>query len=112
MNYHVRTTLAGSLILGALGGGVAFASSAFASHGGGDVRVQVRCTTGTLSLKAKPDSGRLETEAELDTNRVGQVWAWTLSHPSVRRLARWSGQPPVPLSHRLPHRRRRCPEPR
>lgn len=81
MNHHVRTALAGSLILGALGASGVLAPNALASHGGGgDVRVQVRCTTGTLSLKAKPDNGRLETEAEVDTNRVGQVWAWTLRH--------------------------------
>ena len=31
-------------------------------------------------IKAKPDDGRLEVEAEIDSNRSGQTWAWTLKH--------------------------------
>lgn len=31
-------------------------------------------------IKAKPDDGRLEVEAEIDSNRAGQTWAWTLRH--------------------------------
>jgi hypothetical protein len=30
------------------------------------------------SMKAKPDNGRLEVEAEVDSNRVGQTWHWVL----------------------------------
>ena len=29
-------------------------------------------------IKAGPDDGRMEVEAEIDSNRVGQTWDWTL----------------------------------
>jgi hypothetical protein len=29
-------------------------------------------------IKAKPDDGRLEVEAEIDSNRNGQTWHWVL----------------------------------
>jgi hypothetical protein len=29
-------------------------------------------------IKAKPDDGRLEIEAEIDSNRNGQTWRWVL----------------------------------
>ena len=29
-------------------------------------------------MKAKPDDGRLEVEAEIDSNRAGQKWRWVL----------------------------------
>src|SRR4051794_6063401 len=28
------------------------------------------------TMKAKPDNGRLQVEAEIDSNRVGQTWHW------------------------------------
>ena len=31
-------------------------------------------------VKAKPDDGRIEVEAEIDSNRRGQRWGWVLSH--------------------------------
>ena len=31
-------------------------------------------------IKAKPDDGRLEVEAEVDSNRAGQTWRWRLRH--------------------------------
>lgn len=31
-------------------------------------------------LKAKPDDGRLEVEAEVDVNHNGQLWRWTIRH--------------------------------
>lgn len=51
--------------------------------GGDDDRV---ITTGSCSagarwkLKVKTDDGRLEVEGEVDTNRAGQAWAWTIRH--------------------------------
>lgn len=39
------------------------------------------CSNGaSWKIKAKPDDGRIEVEAEIDTNRSGQVWAWVLRH--------------------------------
>jgi hypothetical protein len=35
-------------------------------------------------LKAKPDNGRIEFQAEVDSNHVGQVWDWTIKHNGNR----------------------------
>jgi hypothetical protein len=54
------------------------------SASGGDDGEAIRrgsCTNGaTWKIKAKPDDGRIEVEAEIDTNRAGQRWAWMLKH--------------------------------
>jgi hypothetical protein len=31
-------------------------------------------------VKAKPDDGRIELEAEIDSNRNGQAWRWRIRH--------------------------------
>ena len=31
-------------------------------------------------LKASPEDGRIEVEAEIDSNKVGQTWRWRLRH--------------------------------
>jgi hypothetical protein len=31
-------------------------------------------------IKAKPDDARIEVESEIDSNRNGQTWRWTLRH--------------------------------
>jgi hypothetical protein len=31
-------------------------------------------------LKASPDDGRIEVEAEVDSNKTGQTWKWRLRH--------------------------------
>ncbi len=31
-------------------------------------------------LKASPDDGRIEVEAEVDSNKTGQTWSWKLVH--------------------------------
>jgi len=38
-------------------------------------------------LKAKPDDGRLEVEWEVDSNRVGQTWTWTIRHDGVLKAS-------------------------
>ncbi|MGC4111931.1 MAG: hypothetical protein QM747_16250 [Nocardioides sp.] len=59
----------------------ALAGSAQASHGGDDVRTSGSCGSGThWKLKAKHDDGRIEVEAEIDSNTSGQKWHWTLKH--------------------------------
>lgn len=53
---------------------------AMASHGGGGKQNTGSCSQGsTWKLKAKADDGRLEVEAEIDTNVSGQVWNWTVT---------------------------------
>lgn len=46
----------------------------------GRVTASGSCTSGTWKLKASPEDGRIEVEAEVDTNRNGQRWAWTITH--------------------------------
>ena len=55
---------------------------ALASHGGGgDVRRSGGCSSAAVwKLKAKADNGRLEVEAEVDGNHVGQHWRWRIFH--------------------------------
>jgi hypothetical protein len=31
-------------------------------------------------IKAKSDDGRIEVEAEVDSNRIGQTWSWKFKH--------------------------------
>ena len=47
----------------------------------GDVIRRGSCSgTADWKLKASPEDGRIEVEAEVDTNRNGQVWRWRLVH--------------------------------
>lgn len=56
------------------------AMPAFAS-GGNDVIRQGQCSGhSTWKLKAGRDDGRIEVEAEVDSNKVGQTWRWRLLH--------------------------------
>ena len=60
---------------------VGLAAPASASGGGGDVRTSGACSGAAhWRLKAKPDNGRIEVEAEIDSNRSGQRWDWILKH--------------------------------
>ena len=55
--------------------------TAGAAHAGSDGEVERRgsCSgSAHWKIKAKPDDGRLEVEAEVDSNRVGQEWRWVL----------------------------------
>lgn len=61
-----------------LAGTIALAGAVPASAKGGSRGVEARgnCSSAaTWKLKAKPDNGRLEVEMEVDSNRVGQIWA-------------------------------------
>ncbi len=61
-------------------GGVVAAGPASAKGPGQVLRVG-NCTGSTdWKLKAKPRNGVLEVEFEVDSNRNGQVWAYTLRH--------------------------------
>lgn len=58
------------------------------AKGGGDVRAPGSCSAGTSwKLKAKPDDGRIELELEIDSNRVGQTWAVTITDNGARVFA-------------------------
>jgi hypothetical protein len=80
----IRIAVAGTLALAVLGSTAVLAPSALASGGGG-VRTSVSCSSaGTWKLKAKHDDGALEVEAEVDTNRAGQHFAWRLTDNGAR----------------------------
>jgi hypothetical protein len=76
-----RTTFA-ALALTTLAVPLAVASPAAAEHGGGDAVIRTGGCSGSArwKLKAKPDDGRIEVEAEVDSDRSGQVWRWRISH--------------------------------
>jgi len=52
------------------------------AKGGDDgVRRSGSCSGATAwKIKAKADDGRLEVEAEIDSNHRGQTWRWALRH--------------------------------
>lgn len=57
-----------------------------AAHASDDVIRRGSCTGSTdWKIKAKHDDGRIEVEAEIDSNRVGQTWTWVLRHNGVIR---------------------------
>ncbi len=75
----IGATFAATLFAGA------FAGPALAQGGGGDVRASGHCSAAsTWKLKAKPDDGRIQIEMEVDSNRVGQKWAVSLTDNTVR----------------------------
>jgi hypothetical protein len=60
-------------------GGLSATSPASAKDGDGRVIVRGDCSArADWKLKAKPDDGRMEVEFEVDSNRNGQTWTWTL----------------------------------
>lgn len=51
---------------------------------GPDYRASGTCTQGAAwKIKAKADNSRVEVEFEVDSNRNGQVWTWSLRDNSV-----------------------------
>lgn len=82
---NLRYAAAAALALGVTATGASVTSAQ--ASGGSDDRV---IRTGTCSdgarwkIKAKEDDGRLEVEAEIDSNRTGQRWAWVLRHDGSR----------------------------
>jgi hypothetical protein len=80
-----RTVLA-ALTLSALALPLTTVAPAVASHGGGGgVRSHGGCQGAAVwRLKVKPDDGRLELEAEVDSNHRGQVWRWRIMHNGSR----------------------------
>jgi hypothetical protein len=84
MNVLTRTTAISSLATVALvAGGIAVSAPAEAKSA--RVVVAAHCsTTHTVGkLKAHADNGRIEVEWEIDSNRNGQRWSWTLRHDGV-----------------------------
>ncbi len=80
MNSKRFATIAAAVALSA-GVAVGTAVPASASHGGdGGKDNSGRCSQGaSWKIKAKSDDGRLEVEAEVDTNVSGQTFTWKLA---------------------------------
>jgi hypothetical protein len=58
---------------------VAVGSPATAKDKDGRVSASGSCSSGaTWKVKASPEDGRLEAEGEVDSNRAGQTWWWSL----------------------------------
>jgi hypothetical protein len=72
------------------------AAPALAKDGDGRVIKRGNCSASTdWKLKAKPDDGRLEVEFEVDSNRNGQRWTWSIRHDgSVVHSGRRTTLPP------------------
>ena len=63
----------------------ATAAPAVAKGGGGDVVRRGSCSgPATWKLKAGAEDGRIEVEAEVDSNRNGQTWRWAMQHNGSR----------------------------
>ena len=69
---------------------------ALAKDGDGRVLVRGDCSARTdWKLKAKPDDATLEVEFEVDSNRSGQRWTWSIRHDgTVVASGRRTTQPP------------------
>jgi hypothetical protein len=51
------------------------------AKGGDDVRTSGACQgVAHWKLKAGAEDGRIEVEGEIDSNRSGQTWRWSLTH--------------------------------
>jgi hypothetical protein len=80
-----RTAFA-ALTLSALALPLAGMAPATASHGVANaVRSHGGCGGPAVwKMKAKPDNGKIQLEAEVDSNRSGQVWDWKIKHNGNR----------------------------
>ena len=68
-----------ALVTLAAGAMLALSVSGTAEARGTDVRAAGTCTRASTSkIKLSPDNGRIETEFEVDQNRVGQRWNVTI----------------------------------
>lgn len=84
--------------------GLVFVTSG-AAMAGGDVEKRGNCTKRSdWRLKVKPDDGRLEVEAEVDTPKTGRKWQWKILHDgdvSAHGRARTAGGGSFKVERRL-----------
>lgn len=70
-----------ALVACAVLAGTVLAPTAPAWANDDDVIRRGACSGSTdWKIKASPENGRIEVEAEIDSNRVGQTWRWRLLH--------------------------------
>ena len=82
MNATTRTLVPATVALTAIL--VATGSPAMAKDKDGRVTASGSCTSATWKLKASPEDGRLEVEGEIDSNKAGQTWWWSLNQNGTR----------------------------
>jgi len=79
MNFRTRKSLAAALTTGIAIASLSMAAPADAKAG--DKIRTGKCTSSThYKLKVGRENGRLEVEGEVDSNRRGQRWAWSMRH--------------------------------
>ena len=81
------TSLATTIRCSLLAAALAVAGSSIATAKGGNpvVRSNASCSSGvTAKLKAKHDDSRLEVEWEIDQNRNGVRWTWSIARDGVK----------------------------
>ncbi len=83
---HPTRTIPALALTGALSLAAAVSAPVAAEARGGGDRVIARgtCPGAQWKIKAKPDDGRVEVEAEIDSSRSGQRWHWVLKHNGSR----------------------------
>ena len=75
---NIRNPLAAALVLAVA---IPVMSAGPAQASGDEVRRTGTCTVrAEVKIKAKHDDGLIEIEAEVDSNRNGQVWRWSIRH--------------------------------
>jgi hypothetical protein len=83
MNRRQQSLLGAATAAAVLAGGLVLAAPAEA-RGSRATIVRGDCSGSTnWTLKAKPDDGRMEVEFEVDSNRTGQRWTYTIRHDGV-----------------------------
>ena len=80
MNHLNTRTATKAVTLASAAAVLAVPLAATSAHASDDreVRASRACATGQVKVKAKEDDGRIEVEGEVDTNRRGQTWSWTM----------------------------------
>jgi hypothetical protein len=75
----VRRTAAAAVAAAVM---MTFATAVPATAGDDDEKIRRGSCSGSANwkLKVKPDDGRLEVEAEIDSNVSGQTWHWRIKH--------------------------------
>jgi hypothetical protein len=64
--------------------GLGLATPAVAKDGSGDARARGTCSRSSdWELRAKTADGRLEVRFEIDSNRGGQQWIYTIRHDGI-----------------------------
>jgi hypothetical protein len=95
MTTRRRTALALAASTLAIIGATLPATTAHASGDRATIRTGSCSGNANWKIKARPDDGRFEVEAEVDSNRSGQTWAWNLrrnGHLVANGSARTAGR--------------------